>query len=115
MKSKISVILIVLLSASLFAQSDIKIISSSRNSLTIEYTPSFSDSSYLSINNENYFNAGLINGYFQNQNNFGMPAVPVRLVNVGVPSEFGNTIQVLSSSFKRNERKGSTHSYSYKG
>ncbi len=100
MKSKISVILIVLLSVSLFAQRDIKIISSSRNSLTIEYTPSFSDSSYLSINNENYFNTGLVNGYFQNQNNFGMPAIPVRLINVGVPSEFGNTIQVLSSSFK---------------
>lgn len=28
-----------------------------------------------------------------------MPAVPVRLISVGVPSEFGNTIQVISSSY----------------
>ncbi len=66
MKSKISVILVLLLTVSLYSQSDIKIVSSDRNSLIIEYTPSYSDSSVLAINNENYINVGLVNGYIQN-------------------------------------------------
>lgn len=100
MKSKISVILFVLLTFSLYAQSDIKIISSDRNNLILEYTPDYSDSSIANVNGQFFFNTGLINGYYQNQTDFGMPAIPVRLISVGVPSEFGNTIQVLSSSFR---------------
>ena len=101
MKSKISIIFVLLLSVSLFPQQrDIKVISSDRNSLVIEYTPSYADSSVVPINNENYINVGLVNGYIQDVDQWGLPAIPVRLMNVGVPSEFGNTIQVLSSSFK---------------
>lgn len=105
MKSKISVILIVLLTVSLYPQSDVKIISSGRNSLTVEYTPDYSDSAYQKINNENYFKIGLVNGYYAHLENFGMPAVPVRKITIGVPSEFGNTIQVISSSYTNKSGK----------
>ena len=101
MKSKISIVFVLFFSISLFPQqSDIKVISSDRNSLVIEYTPNYADSSVIPINNENYINVGLVNGYIQNSDQWGSPAIPVRLMNVGVPAEFGNTIQVLSSSFK---------------
>jgi hypothetical protein len=100
MKSKISIILVFVISIPAFSQSDIKIITSDRNSLVIEYTPNYSDSIILPINNENYINVGLVNGYITNYNEWGAPAVPVRLMNIGVPSEYGNTIQVLSSTFK---------------
>lgn len=101
MKSKISVILVFIFSITLYSQSDIKVISSDRTSLLIEYTPDYSDSSFITINGESYLNAGLVNGYVQNSNEWGTPAIPVRLINIGVPSEFGNTIQVLSSAFKQ--------------
>ena len=100
MKSKISIILVFVISIPAFSQRDIKIITSDRNSLVIEYTPNYSDSIILPINNENYINVGLVNGYITNYNEWGAPAVPVRLMNIGVPSEYGNTIQVLSSTFK---------------
>ena len=101
MKSKISIVFLLLLSVSLFPQQrDIKVISSNRNSLVIEYTPNYADSSVVPINNENYIKVGLTNGYIQNSDQWGLPAVPVRVMNVGVPAEYGNTIQILSSSFK---------------
>lgn len=100
MKTKISGILFLLFAVTLYGQSDYRIISSDRNSLVLEYTPDYSDSLAIPINNFSFRNTGLVNGYYQNQNEWGNPAVPVRLLNVGVPSEFGNTIQILSSSFK---------------
>ena len=124
MKSKISVILVFFLSMSLYPQSDIKVVSSDRNSLLIEFTPSYRDSTVIPINNENYINVGLVDGYVQNSDQWGAPAVPVRLINIGVPSEYGNTIQVLSSTFKeingkiipvpRSESYNGINSLSYK-
>src|SRR3972149_20491 len=100
MKTKISGILFLLFAVTLYSQSDYRIISSDRNTLIVEYTPNYSDSLIIPINNFNYRDAGLVYGYYQDQSEWGNPAVPVRLLNVGVPSEFGNTIEILSSSFK---------------
>ncbi len=84
----------------LFSQQDVKIISSNFNSLVVEFTPYYYDTTSIKIDNETYTKALFRGGYIQNAQLYGEPAVPVKFINVGVPSEFGNTIEVLSSSFK---------------
>ncbi|MEJ2617859.1 MAG: C25 family peptidase propeptide domain-containing protein [Ignavibacteriaceae bacterium] len=101
MKSKISTILIlVVINLPLLAQNEIKVISSGRSALVVEYTPVYSDTSHIKINNEEYIKINLSGGYYANPEDWGMPAVPKRGINVGVPSEYGNTIRVLTSSSK---------------
>ncbi len=100
MNSKFLIIFLLIFSIHAFPQQDIKIISSNRNSLVIEYTPTFSDTSNISINGQNYINLELRFGFVPNQTKWGEPAVPERIINIGVPSETGNTIQILNSSYK---------------
>ena len=101
MKSRISTILIVLvISLPLLAQNEIKIISSGRSSLVVEYTPHYGEVSHIKINNEDYIKINLSGGYYTKPEDWGMPAVPKAGINVGVPSEYGNTIRVLTSSSK---------------
>jgi hypothetical protein len=99
MKSKISVILFVLISASCFSQTEYRILSSDFNSFTIEYTPKISDSNFININNENYLSVSF-SGNIVDYKTSGIPSIPYFAFPLGVPTEFGNTIQVLSSSYK---------------
>ncbi len=102
MNSKISTTLFVLLfiPVIVFGQNEINVLSSGRNSIVIEYTPHYGDTSHIKINNEDYIKINLIEGYYTKPEEWGMPALPKRGLNVGVPSEFGNTIRVLNTASK---------------
>ncbi|MCX6150129.1 MAG: type IX secretion system sortase PorU [Ignavibacteriales bacterium] len=104
MKSKISLIFLPFLFTILCAQQDFKVISSSKNSLIIEYKPHY-DSSYVQINNEKYLKLSLKIGNQQLNSEPGLPEIPVRVMTVGVPSETGNTIQVIGSSYVEKNAK----------
>jgi hypothetical protein len=100
MPSKILIILILFLAIPLFSQSDLRVLLSDNNSIIIEYTPIFTDSSEIRINNQKYLRLALLAGDSQQPDQWGMPAVQERIISLGVPSEFGNTIQILNSSYK---------------
>jgi Peptidase family C25/Propeptide_C25/FlgD Ig-like domain len=83
-----------------FAQKDYKILSSSNNFLIIEYKPVYLDNSEVSVQNNNYVNIDLLNGTDGFNNRLGSPVIPIRVLNIGVPSEFGNSIKIISSDYK---------------
>ena len=86
--------------AFLFPQQDIRILASNQNSIIIEYTPQFIDTSIRKINEQEFRNIALAFGYVDESIEWGTPEVPERRLVLGVPSEFGNSIKVLSSSYK---------------
>lgn len=99
MKTKFSLLfLFFILKLSLSAQ-DIKILSSNSSSLVIEYRPIYSDTTYQVINGENFVSLKIPGTIIENLLNKGETQRLVRELNVGVPSEFGNTIQILSSDY----------------
>jgi len=102
MKSRISYLLAVLLlySFSAFAQSDIKIINSDFNSLTVSYFPQYTDTSTVKIGTEEFRNVQLFLGKVLNPDESGKPSIQRRIIPVGVPDEFGNTIEILNYSYK---------------
>jgi len=99
MKSKILVLLLGL-SCIVFPQKDIRVISSTQSSIIIEYTPIYSDTSVRMVENQKFRNVDLIFGNIDDNAEFGTPAVPERRIVLGVPSETGNTIRILASSYK---------------
>ncbi|HSR16615.1 MAG TPA: C25 family peptidase propeptide domain-containing protein, partial [Ignavibacteriaceae bacterium] len=100
MKSNISIIIIILwISIRIFPQEDIKIISTGFNSIVIEYTALY-DTLKEKIDNQEFLGINLDNGYIPDEEKWGEAAVPVRSLNIGVPSEYGNTIEVLNSAYK---------------
>lgn len=105
MKSRISYLLAVLLfySISAFAQSDIKIINSDFHSLTVSYIPQYTDTSIVKIGSEEFLNVQLFFGKVLNPNESGKPSIQKRIIPVGVPDEFGNTIEILNYSYKEIE------------
>ncbi|HMN50138.1 MAG TPA: type IX secretion system sortase PorU [Ignavibacteriaceae bacterium] len=100
MKSKIFFIFLLISVSYLSAQQDVKILSSDFNSATIEYSPLYVDTSFVETDNGKFRKVEILNGEVENLNDWGSPAIPVRKFSFGVPSEFGNTIEVLSSSYK---------------
>ena len=98
----ISKILIPLLALSplLFPQQDFRIVTSNQTSIIIEYTPQFVDTSIRKIDNQEFRNIGLAFGYVDESLESGIPEIPERRLVIGVPSEFGNSIKVLSSTYK---------------
>ncbi len=98
MIGKFSLIILSLFSASIFAQSEVRIISSDRNSIIIEYSPVYTDTSSVNIENTDYIRISFKNGLVTEPEKWGIPAVPAASLNIGVPSEFGNTIEILGST-----------------
>ncbi len=98
MIGKFSLIILSLFTASIFAQPEVKIISSDRNSITVEYSPVYQDTSAVKVGDRDYLNINLLQGDVPGPENMGMPAIPFRSLNIGVPSEFGNTIEILGTS-----------------
>ena len=103
MKSKISIISL-FLSVFAFPGEPIKIISSDFRSILIEFTPSYFKTTEQVINNQKFLNIGFVFGYSPSDK-WGEPAVPEYNFNVGVPSETGNTIEVLNSVYTEFEGK----------
>jgi hypothetical protein len=99
MISKISIILLTL-SSLLFPQKDLKVLSSNQNSIIIEYTPQFIDTSIRIINQQQFRNVELAFGSIDESQPAGIPAIPERKLVIGVPSEFGNSIKILNSVYK---------------
>jgi Peptidase family C25/Propeptide_C25 len=97
-RSKISIILILAFYFSAFSQEGYKVISSSRSSLVIEYTPQV-DTSIIKINNESYVIVRLNEGFLPKPENWGTPAVPQTSITIGVPAKNGNNIRILNSNY----------------
>ncbi len=104
MKSKFSLISFVFLSILNFPQEDLKVISSDKNSLILDFSPNYSISNEI-INNDTFVQINFAFGTLPNQDSFGSPAILTRQIPIGVPSEFGNTIEILSTSIKEIEGK----------
>ena len=92
--------LVMAFTAILSSQQDIRILASNQNSIIIEYTPQYVDTSLRKINEQEFRNIGLAYGYVDESTERGTPEVPERRLVVGVPSEFGNSIKVLSSTYR---------------
>lgn len=99
MKSKFSVIFSLFLWAVTLSAQDYKIISSDKNSILIEYHPKVISEIREEINSMQFVNILLDNGLYDDLNP-GEPSIPYRAINLGVPSEYGNTIQVVRSAFR---------------
>lgn len=97
MKSKISFLISLIFTFNLFPQEDFKVLSSDNNSLTIEFSPIVSISNEQ-IDGESYVRINLLFGCLLNLEQYGKPAIQSRQIPIGVPSEFGNTVEVLSAS-----------------
>jgi hypothetical protein len=102
MKSKIFISILLFYVIAILPQKDIKIISSSFQSLEFEYNPIITDSSTFTVNDIKYKKLSLYLGN-TSECKFGSPQIHQRFINIGVPSEFGNTIQVLTYSYKEIE------------
>jgi hypothetical protein len=100
MISKI-VTLILAFSALLLPQSDFKILASNQSSIIIEFTPQYLETSITKINGQEFRNVNFAYGLIDETIPFGTPSVQERKLVVGVPSEFGNSIKVLSSTYKQ--------------
>ena len=98
MKCKISIILL-FLSIVVYSKDDYRILSSDQNSIVIEYTPRYTDTSITTIDKQEFRNVVLDLGVIPNPDAWGNPAVPERRINLGVPAEFGNTIEVLNTQY----------------
>lgn len=97
--SKISLFVFLLIS-SLFPQEDIKVISSTASSMVIEFTPHYEQIEKISVNDREYSKVSFIGATVENSLSFGQPEVVSKRINIGVPAEVGNTIQVLDYSFE---------------
>jgi len=96
-KSRLFILISLFLYLNLSAYDDVKVISSSPLGLTFEYTPKYFELEKIEIDGKEYLNipfqaemglsGKLINKIFLSYRN----------ISIGVPSEFGNTLQVIST------------------
>jgi hypothetical protein len=100
MISKILISLVAFASL-LFSQQDFRVIASNLNSIIIEFTPHYIDTSLIKINEQEYRKVDFAYGYTEESIPWGTPAVQERKLVIGVASEFGNSIKVLSSSYQQ--------------
>ncbi len=98
MLSKISA-LFLLLSFLIYSQTDIRILSSDASALIFEYSPSYTDTSVVQIDGKDYRRVTFSGSSLFNMNEPGLPLIEESIINVGVPSEFGTTIELLSSTY----------------
>lgn len=102
MKSKILAIVFLFIGI-LFPQNSLKVISSDFQSIILEFTPEFSQRT-LEINNQEYYRLNFDGGYASDLQ-WGEPEIPYYNFNIGVPSETGNTIEILNTVYKEIQGK----------
>ncbi|MEJ5350504.1 MAG: type IX secretion system sortase PorU [Melioribacteraceae bacterium] len=100
MKTKFSIIFLLFILNVVINAQDIKVLSSNSNSIVFEYSPIILDTSFIYLNGEKFFTLTIPNTYIDFISKDESPKLPVRQVNIGVPSEFGNTIQIISSEYE---------------
>jgi hypothetical protein len=99
MKTKFSIIfLFIILNISAFAQ-EIKILSSDAASIVVEYRPFYSDTLIIKSNGTQYYNFTIPLTRVFNLDQPGDAQKFVREINIGVPSETGNTIQIIAQDY----------------
>ncbi len=88
------------LALQIFPQSEVKIIQSSANSMTIEYSPVYTDTGFISIDGRQY-RAVNFSGSVRNPSaSTGSPDARSRHLMLGVPYENGLNAEVLTSSYR---------------
>lgn len=68
--------------------------------MVIEFTPQYQPGEKISINNNEFLKVSFSGASIENSMNFGESEILAKRINIGVPSEIGNTIQVLDYSFE---------------
>ncbi|MCF8431213.1 MAG: type IX secretion system sortase PorU, partial [Melioribacteraceae bacterium] len=99
MTSKFSKIIFLTLIIPIFISGqNLEILDSNPNSITISFKPNFNIDT-ISINDKQYLQIDFLGSV---SDSFGdsLQYLPFKIINLGVPSEFGNTIQVLSQTEK---------------
>lgn len=98
MYSKISA-LFLLMSILIYSQNDIRVIASDASALVFEYTPTYTDTSVVQIEGKEYRRVTFSGSTLSDINETGSAMLEQKIINVGVPGEFGTTIELLSSSY----------------
>lgn len=78
---------------------DIKVLSSDQSSIVIEYRPIYRDTTTVNSQGQQFTKITLLGGYVENFPKQGQAQLQVRAINIGVPAEFGNVIQILSQDY----------------
>ncbi len=99
MNSKFSIICFLFLFSAVLSAEGYKILSSSKNSIIVEVKPHIISTSKVDINGKSFTEILIEDGLFDELLP-GEPSIPYIALNFGVPSEFGNTIQILRSDYK---------------
>ena len=100
MKSRLFIIVIsFFVFKTIFAQKDVKVLSSNNSSITFEYTPQYSEIKKDIIDGKEYFVLSFegCSGFSERLN--GKIQLPHKNIQIGVPEEFGNTLQIISAQF----------------
>lgn len=105
MIGKISIILFLLVTATILPQDEIRVINSDFRSLTISYKPIYTDTSIVTFNNEFFRVIKIYLGYPRIDQQPGNAELQSRILTIGVPSENGNIIEILGSSYNEIEGK----------
>lgn len=100
MKSKLSIILFLITISFIYPQSDVRVLSSDFNSVIIEYSPLYIDTSLVSFDGQQYRKTEFLFASVKNIDDWGLPMILERRISIGVPSEFGNTIEIISYAYK---------------
>ncbi len=100
MKSKLSIILLLVFYTLALAKGDLKVLQSTSSSLLVEYNPVIVDSAIVKTSSGNLIDLNISSGRIDYIDNLGNPKLPYRLINIGVPAEFGNTIQVIATEYE---------------
>jgi len=88
-----------MISLHLYAKDDVKIVSSSKSAMVIEYKPTLTDSSLVTVDNQKYLKLQVYQGVILSDTAKGIPALSKRILNIGVPSETGNTYEILKAEY----------------
>lgn len=99
MKSRFSIVVFLFLCHFLSNAQEIRVISSSNTNLVFEYNPIVLDKSELDFQNQQFVKIPVLNTYSSYDFESEKYQLPVKEVNVGVPSEFGSTISIINSEY----------------
>jgi hypothetical protein len=81
----------------LFAYSDVKVVSSNKTSITFEYTPQYSRIVETIIGGEKFLTIPFVGAAGYSDKYINEIFLKHRILSIGVPSEFGNRLQVIST------------------
>ncbi len=102
-KSKFLLVFFLFLYLNVSASDNVRVLGSDASSLLLEFNLKNLNLNERVIDNQKYFDISFASSMVD-LSEIGMPQIPYQVLSVGVPSEFGNTIQVVS--FTKRELDG---------